>query len=73
MVDQIAPTAKSVATAMASAPRTTNKCHLTYVVVLSEGVPSYSNDEITGQVVGASRDMAGEGPEIVSDWMGNAV
>ena len=70
MADQIAPTTKPVATAMESALRSTNKSHQTYVVVLSEGMPTYSHDEVAGQVAGASQEMALEGPEIIGDQMG---
>jgi len=58
MVDWITPTEKPVATAIASAPKTTNKCNLTYMVVLSKVVPPYSHDEVTWRVVGVKNGFS---------------
>ena len=37
------------------------------MVVLSEGMPMYSHNEVAGRVAGVNREMALEGPEIVGD------
>ena len=68
MVDWLTATARHFAREPGSAPGPREQVCPTYMVVLPNGMPAHSSDEVTWHMAGSHCKMALEGQEVISDW-----
>ena len=68
-MDQLTATARCFARAPGSAPGPREQVGLTYMVVLRNGMPAHSSDEVAWHVAGSHCKMSLEGQKVIGDWV----